>query len=145
MTDAVIRNVLYVSFVTLCESIQVVMIAAIILNSSPIVLGDFLNSILPFFRDMVRPEREMPLFALFIAANGLIYALRLWFARKEIHTAELSLELRRLALLQAGFVLIQAAACFFMFTAGNPIGARVVLYAAIILSAGQHLGRVMHR
>jgi hypothetical protein len=72
------KKVFQLSGISLALSLVVLSVAVWLDRRSPSVTGDFLNSILPFFRDMVRPEREMSLYGLFILCNVLLMAAAVW-------------------------------------------------------------------
>ena len=110
-----IGNVLWFSAFALLQSIQLLIVAAFILSLIPISLGDFLSSILPFFRDMVRPEREMGLFGFFILANVLICVTGVWSLRDKLADHKTTVVLKRWCLVSAAVLVPQVVAIFSMF------------------------------
>ena len=73
------NELVWISVLALELGVQALIMVALVSSFFPVPLGPFLTGILPFFQDMVRPEREMHLYALFLFVTLIIQCFLLWF------------------------------------------------------------------
>jgi hypothetical protein len=121
-----------VSLLALEFGLQALIGAGLISSFFPISTQGFLNNILPFFADMVRPEREMTLYGFFILATAISLALILQYGR---HLAT-----QQRVIFGAVCLILQLTAIFHILLHHDPLWARILLYAAMVgFAAGQFL------
>lgn len=75
------------SFVVLLESVQVLLAVKWILNSIPLKSA-LAAQVLPEWMHLVRPEREMLLFHVFIATAVILQVVTFWFLRTHLNSAD---------------------------------------------------------
>ncbi len=115
--------------------VQLLIACGLISSFYPIPTDSFLKSILPFFYDMVRPEREMSLYGMFIVATVAIQFFLLWFYRQRFKDDGLERLTRRRVLWGAGALAVQFTGAFHIFTHQDPFWARALLYAGMAMFA----------
>ena len=103
---------------------QALVAAGLVSSFFPIPLGSFLKNILPFFADMVRPEREITLYGFYAVATVFFFSMALWLEGRHVVFKSRVLW---------GFLCLtlQLTGVFHILLHNDPPWARVLLYGGM--------------
>ncbi len=129
--DVQIRHIVMVSVYTLIVSLQVVIVAVLIFSYFPIDVSAYAQTMFDVYYRGLRPEREISFYHLFVVFALGMQGAALYLLRKRLSDGDLGKKISDLIFVDGLLLLAALFAGFKIFLYGNPLWARVILYASI--------------
>jgi hypothetical protein len=132
--DSTTRNILLLSVLTLIETLQLLVVVALVFSFVPIAFDKFANDLFPLYQNSLKPEREMTFYHVAIFFGLALQAAVLYLLRRRLADADFSRTLVLWIAVESLWLFIQLYAVFKIFLYNDPAWARAVLYSAVGLS-----------
>ncbi len=129
-----IVNVIHIAVLAFVEALQILILAAVVLNFIPIPAAAFVKKLFPIYVYDVRPEREMLLYRLFVVVAIALQAALVYLWRHKLEQGDWAKVLRPYIVVMAAGVLVQLVAVFKFIVFGNPAWAKALLYISLVAS-----------
>ena len=132
--DSEIPGIIFLTFLTLIESIQLLIVVVFVFSFIPIKPNAVFYTIYPHIRDNLHPERDLSFYQFFILTSLALLAVGLYFFRNHLRDKEFQQQLRELTLAETFWLGLQIFAVFKLVIYEKEIWARYFFYAALGLS-----------